>query len=331
MLTYLKFGFHTAMGGNNDGITADYFKPLDDAQLPIIIKSIGDYGIIAQVLDLARISGVKHVAAYRQPGHDLPNYDLDPDEAWGEHWFGLIQDLPPEYLTTDFYRTNTILHVVNEIDKNLSDWVGWFCLAGAKYAVEAGYRFGFPSFSTGEPETDHWETPGMLAFLDYAGNHKANVVIDLHEYSLEVDDIWAPRDEDTGFTGYWHIGRFKNMLSVCDKHSIPYPIITIGEFGWAETDVPDPNKAMLDIEEVQWLYSDFPNMIGAFIWYLGPWHGSMDLANKTHKLIKPLTQLALAYEGNEMTYPELTKHTIHILPQDIKEQCFTKVRNTPTS
>ncbi len=124
--TYLKFGFHTAVGGNNDGITADYFKPLDDARLPIIIKSIGDYGIIAQVLDLAKISGVKHVAAYRQPHYDLPNYTLEPDIAWSAHWYNLIQALPPEYLTTDFYKTNTILHVVNEIDRNLSDWVGWF-------------------------------------------------------------------------------------------------------------------------------------------------------------------------------------------------------------
>jgi len=315
--SYFKFGFHTSIGGKNDGITANYFLPLDNAGLPIVLKSIGDFGICQEVLELQRASGVKHVVAYRDAHAEYftPNYDVEPQAAWDLHWQSLYQNLPPEYLASEFYKANCILHPINEPNKEMSDWLGWFCYAGAVFAVENGYRFGFPSFSTGEPEYEHWETPGMLAFLDYAGNHKANVVIDLHEYSLQVNDIWAPRDPD-GNIGYWRVGRFTELFEVCYLNDIPLPLVTIGEFGWEENDIPNSEQAMVDMRDVQDELYHVNNILGAFIWYLGQWHGSMYLANKTHQLIGPVAEEALKYEGANMEEPNVVKHKIHLFPQD---------------
>lgn len=324
-MTQMRIGFHTAVGGINQGITRDYFIPLDNAGIPIVLKSVSDFGICEEVLRFKQLSGVDHVVMFRMsdedhPEWDLPNYDLPPQEAFHDHWNTLSNVLPPEYLASNYYCENVILQIINEPDKNRADWLGWFCYEAGQFAVANNLIFAMPSFSTGEPEKDHWETPGMLAFLDYAGNHKDHVMIDLHEYSLSNDDIWAPRVPDT-HPGFWRVGRFQFMLDVCSAHAIPFPKITIGEFGWNEETAPDAELAMEHIIEANSLYDSFGDLIvGAGIWCLGPWHGN--IATQVHDLIVPVANYALMLGGPmpQPDEPNRIKHTIHLLPQDTTKE-----------
>lgn len=313
----MRIGFHTAVGGKNDDITRDYILPLDREGIPIVLKSVGDFGIGVEVLELKRNSGVNHIFMFRVIGYDVPNYDLPPQQSFDDHWQALYQVLPTEYLSSNFYRDNVILQIINEPDKNKSDWLGWFCYAAGQFAVANGLRFAMPSFSAGEPEPEHWEAPGMLAFLDYAGSHKHNVLVDLHEYSLDKSDIWAPRDPN-GQTGFWHVGRFQNLFDVCDAHGIPHPHLTIGEFGWESTTAPYELEAMVDLIQVNALYDRFEG-IHAVIWCLGPWNG--DIADRVHDLFVPVKDYALQQGPSDPPIPpgqepRRIKHTIHITPQD---------------
>ena len=313
----MRIGFHTAVGGNNTGIGSNYFTPLNEAGVPIILKSVGDFGICREVLELKRASGHDHVVMFRIIGCDVPNYDLPPDDSFRDHWMCVYPKLPPEYIDSEFYKSNTILQIINEVDKQRADWLGWFCLEAGQFAVANGYRFAMPSFSTGEPEKEHWETPGMLAFLDYASEHRDNVLIDLHEYSLSKDDIWYPRNDD-GSPGFYHVGRFQDLLDVCDDHGIRYPLITFGEFGWESTTAPYVPEAMEHLIEVNALYDYFGDVVvGAAMWCLGPWSG--DVTERVHDLIVPVKDYALQQgppDPPSNGEPKTIKHTIHITPQD---------------
>jgi murein DD-endopeptidase MepM/ murein hydrolase activator NlpD len=299
---YLRIGFHTATGGNNNGIGQYYFDPLQAAGLPIVLKSIGDFGICAEVIDRDPGETINHVVAFRPVGHDTPNYNVDPAVAFSDHWLSITRDdnFPAEYLSSDHYKRRIILTIINEPDKNRSDWLGRFCHAAGQFAVASGLRFALPSFAAGEPEESHWETPGMLAFLQYACQHPNNVVIDLHEYSYDVEDIWAPRNPD-GSIGYWHIGRFKKVLDVCARHGFGKPNFVIGEWGWEERDIPAPGPAMMDVAEINDSLYDQYQVLGAFTWYLGPNYGNIHI--KTNQLIQPVGQLALTYDGNPTPIP----------------------------
>jgi len=298
-MSYLRIGFHTATGGFNNGIGLHYFDPLQAAGLPIVLKSIGDFGICKEVLDRDPNETINHVVAFRMVGHDVPNYNAEPATAFSDHWLSIVRDdnFPAEYLSSDHYKRRIILTIINEPDKSRSDWLGWFCHAAGQFAVAAGLRFALPSFSAGEPEPHHWETPGMLAFLQYACQHPRNVLIDLHEYSYNVNDIWAPRNPD-GSIGYYQVGRFKKVVELCQQRGFGTPNFVIGEWGWEERDIPDPSRALLDIISVNdSLYDRYP-ILGAFTWYLGP--GFSDIGIQTNQIIQPVGALAVTYEGEPM-------------------------------
>ena len=59
-MAHMRIGFHTAVGGYNDGITEDYFVPLDNAGVPIILKAVDDFGICEEVLNLSESMGSPH-------------------------------------------------------------------------------------------------------------------------------------------------------------------------------------------------------------------------------------------------------------------------------
>jgi len=83
--------------------------------------------------------------------------------------------------------------------------------------------------------------------------------------------------------------------------------------------VPPPEKAIVDIRKVGELYSRFPEVEGAAIWYLGPDFGG--IANKAQRLIKPVTDFTLNHrfevpEGSgKIDVPEIDGTPQPIVPE----------------
>lgn len=293
MKAFNKIGFHTSVGGNPTGI-GDWMKALDAANIPFFIKATDSMtGLFdAQQLIYARNhaneEAVPHTLVFRRSTHngesyDLPDYDKAPEAAAAEHWQKHKAQLPPELDPKLVW-----IETINEPRKEVAwaDWLGNFAYYTAQMALADGYKYAAFGYSTGTPDEGAWETDGMLRYLELCQDHPDDLAIALHEYSLVVDDIWYLR-------GY-HIGRFRLLYDVCDKYRLERPKTLITEWGWTHTRVPsDPKKAIQDIKEVGELYAKYPELLGAAMWYLGP--GFSGIANRTQKLIKPVTDFTLTH------------------------------------
>jgi outer membrane biosynthesis protein TonB len=291
-----KIGFHTGPAGNPTGI-GDWMRALDKARIPFCLKSADHYGTIFEAQELMKksseigVSPVPHVLIFRfsseKDGYDYdvppyknPKYADDPEGGARLHWRKTLAKLPPE-----FDKKRVWLEVINEVDKNLCDWLGRFAVQIAKLAQRDGYKVSLFSWSSGEPEPSCWETPGMLAYLRICAKRPSQVAVALHEYSFVENDIFDQFP--------FKIGRFQYLFQVCDKHNIPRPRVHITEWGWQYDSVPPPEKAIKDIQKAGELYAPFPEIEGAAIWYLG--HGYADIANKAQRLIKPVTEFTLKH------------------------------------
>lgn len=274
ILGYNKIGFHTGPAGNRQGIS-DYFRKLDAAGVPIYIKSVDDAGPIFEVQELGKVSGVEHIMVYRKHGggFELPNYNNDPIAEARIHYDRHVSAWPPEL---DY--TKVWMETINEPDKNRSEWLAIYSLEIAKLAVADGRKVAAFSWSTGEPEVEHWESPEMLAYFRYAAEHPDNVAVSLHEYSLVSNEI-------TRFYPYL-VGRFQLLYEVLDKRGIDRPTTLITEWGWAATSLPPVEEAMEDIAWTNQLYNAYPQILGAGLWYLGA--NFEDIANDAQKLIEPV-------------------------------------------
>lgn len=277
-----KIGFHTGPGGNATGI-GDYFRALDAAGIPFMIKSVDSYGPVFEASELAKKSGVPHILVYRMsttgqnhsydfdvPPYKDPKYVNDPEGGAVLHWQKTKEKMPPE-----FDKERTWLEPINEVDRNYCDWLGRFAVHIANLAHQEGYKVSLFAWSSGEPEPEGWEEPGMLAYLRLCAQRPSQAAVALHEYSYTTADILDAYP--------YKIGRFKFLFDVCDKHGIARPTVHITEWGWALNDVPPPEKAIKDIKKVGELYARYPEIEGAAIWYLGPGFGG--IANKAQRLI----------------------------------------------
>ncbi len=281
-----KIGFHVGSGGTQEGLK-DYLTALDAAGVPIFLKSANYAEPLYIVQQLMKESGVDHILVYRDVDEDLKEYEysLDPEVAAEMLWRRNVAAVPPELDAKSIW-----LETVNEPDKNRSRWLAEFSLASAEIAVAEGYKYAAFSWSSGEPEPTDWESPEMLAFLRFAGEHPDQVAIALHEYSYVKEDI--------GYIYPWLIGRFQKIFRVADAHGIPRPTILITEWGWEYTKLPqaedevDVAQAMADIEWASWLYAAYPEVKGAAIWYLGPGFSNID--EQTQQLIAPLQEYSLS-------------------------------------
>lgn len=274
-----KIGFHTGINGNTEGLD-EWMESLDAAGIPIVLKTVDNAEPIYKAQLLAEESGVPHVLIYRKSGlgYDIPNYDATPADAAEAHWVLHRNEFPPELDPSLVW-----IETVNEVDKEKSEWLGEFALETAKLAVADGYKWAAFGWASGTPEPEHWESPAMLDFLRFAGNNPEDVAIALHEYSYIVDDIGA---------GYpFLLGRFQELFNICDQNRIKRPTVLITEWGWEYQDVPDPAKALIDIQWASWLYAGYPQVKGAAIWYLGGNFG--DIAIQAQKLITPVQEYSL--------------------------------------
>jgi murein DD-endopeptidase MepM/ murein hydrolase activator NlpD len=283
------FGFHDGPGGNSTGIGKPdgYMPTLDQAGIPSFIKSADHYGVIFEQAEISSVSGnpfwgIFRIADGGDPdfNYDVPLYHLPPQEAAGIHWQKTLAHLPPE-----FDKNRVWLELINEPDKNRSDWLGWFGVECAILALRDGYKIAMFGFSTGEPDPDDWETPGMIEYLTLCSLHPDRLAVALHEYSLDRNDI------QYGFP--YLIGRFQFLFEVCDDQGIPRPNIFITEWGWEYQNVPDPVSAIADITWAHGVYSPFPEVKGMGIWYLGSGYG--DIHNQTQRLIAPVTEFMVAH------------------------------------
>jgi hypothetical protein len=272
-LAYVKVGLHAGPGGNARGL-GEYLEALASVGVPVMIKSVDNYGVCLQALT----ESPDNVTVFRMTGGDLelPGYDLPPEAAADQHWARILAALPQDF------DQSTWLEVMNEPDKSRADWLGHFAYRIAELALRDGYRFAAFGWSSGEPEPEHWQTPGMTAFLTLASQHPEQLAVAVHEYSYSVDDI------ANGYPDL--VGRFQALFRICDESGIARPTVFVTEWGWEAERVPSVEQAMDDIAWASELYAAYPEVRGAALWYLGGGYG--DIADRAQRLILPLRYYA---------------------------------------
>jgi hypothetical protein len=292
-LAFNKIGFHIQIFGSRAGLS-DYIEELDAAGVPAVLKTANDAEYLFKAQELAQVSGVEHVLIYRDTTHgrDIPNYALDPITAARLSWAENRLVFPPELDPAMVWMETT-----NEPDRTKSAWLAEFALEQAKLAVREGARFAAFGWAGGEPEPENWESPEMLEFLAYAAQHPDQVAVALHEYSGRTSDI--------GFEYPFRVGRFQALFEAADKHGIARPTVLITEWGWEHNHVPEPQKAMEDIQWAAWLYAAYPQVKGAAIWTLGEGGGEFgDIGDEAIKLVEPVQDYSL---GNFFLYSPGTR------------------------
>lgn len=280
-LATVKIGFHTAGGGNASGLD-EWMHRLDAAGVPFFLKSADSAQPLFAAQEIMKQSGVPHTLVYRRVGneYDVPNYALPPDEAARQHWQLHMEAWPPELDPSLVW-----IETINEVDKNRAEWLAQFALATAQLALDDGYKWAAFGWSSGEPESEQWQSPAMLQFLRLAAQHPERLAIALHEYSYLENDIAHEYP--------FKLGRFQALFRVCDQYGIPRPTVLITEWGWTYVSVPTPERALQDIAWAANMYAQFPQVKGAAIWYLGG--GFSGIANQAQQLIYPVMVYSLTH------------------------------------
>ncbi|MFN2188101.1 MAG: hypothetical protein ACK2T3_05005 [Candidatus Promineifilaceae bacterium] len=274
-LGFVKIGFHTGAGGNRTGL-GEWMRYLDSAGVPFFLKAADDAGPLYEAQQIVRESDVPHTLVFRKTGdaYDTPNYDLPPREAARQHW-----ELHKAAFPAELDPKLVWIETINEVDKERSEWLGYFATETARLAMEDGYRWAAFGWSSGEPEMTDWTTHSMLEFLRLAGEHPDDIAIALHEYSYLAGDI--------GHEYPFKMGRFQLLFEITDLYEIPRPTVLITEWGWEYGDIPGVEDALRDIRWAAEMYAQYPEVKGAALWYLGD--GYRGIADKAQRLIVPLT------------------------------------------
>lgn len=314
-----KVGFHIGPGGYSSDLDR-YFEKLDEADIRFMLKAVDDYEPIRQA---GRFSNADHIFLFRLSREALEqaqlSYGRSPEDAAAEHWGHIEAHLP-----ADFDRERVWLEPLNEVDPNRSDWLGSFAVAFADIAKQEELRVLQFAWSSGTPEVDQWETPGMLAYLERCSAAPERLGIALHEYSYDYRNIWRQRGD--------LIGRFMQLFYTCDRHGHARPTTFISEWGWETNRVPTPEIAIDHIQQVNELYAPFPEIIGAALWYLGGDQSHRTISKQTARLIKPLTDFArnwrLDIEPSQPLNPHLPPVAIpprpEVEPEDMGGERFDR-------
>jgi hypothetical protein len=255
--------------------------------VPFFLKSADDAGPLFDAQQIVRDSDVPHTLVFRRSGdeYDTPDYDLPPKEAARQHW-QLHKDAFPAELDPEIVWIETI----NEVDKERSEWLGYFAIETARLALDDGFRWAAFGWSSGEPETNDWTSHSMLEFLRMAGDYPDRIAVALHEYSFISEDIAHQYP--------FKVGRFQHLFEIVDSYGIPRPTVLVTEWGWEYGDVPSVDEALRDIDWAAAMYAPYPEIKGAAVWYLGG--GYEDIAVKAQRLVLPLTEYSM---GNYYAIP----------------------------
>lgn len=292
-MAFLKInGFHTATTGRPDGI-GDFLRDVDAAGVPFFAYCVDGTTSLVDAQEIMRNSDVPHHAVFRRSSFpenegssSVPDYNETPEEAARKQWISHRDRWPEELDPTIIYG-----ETVNELRKEVewADWIGNFCYHTGLLALQNGFKWCGPSYSTGTPDEEAWEAPGMLRFLDLCQQHPDRLAVAVHEYSLSTKDIM---NGDGNL-----IGRIRFLVEACKKHNIRTPDIFITEWGWTERNIPRVGTAKEHILQAGELYAKYPAIKGAAIWALSGGWGSLD--KQTARLMKPLTELLI-----ETRYPD---------------------------
>lgn len=297
-MTYNKIGFHAAVPGNLNG-WGDYVRSLDAAGIPAGVMSVGGGGIGDIIGCWEAGSTVPHVVGVRymppDGSQDVPPYGSDPRQAAVAWWGWLYPRIGGDVKA---HKDKVWIVTGNELNKNQSDWLGRFYVELATIMHGEGFKLCALNFSAGEPEPEHWEMPGMLAYLQLCAARPQDTAVGLHEYSYTIADIFSKKVGDNQFVPmepgdeYTLVGRFRKLHAVCDARGLRRPTILITEFGWQQETVPDVSTAMAHVAKAAALYAQHPNILWAGIWTLQNWHSGC-IPNCVQALITPLRDYTL--------------------------------------
>lgn len=284
-----KVFFHAGAPCRGCGGLEEMWAKLDAAGIRFGVYSVEDGG-------MAGVSAVRYAHAdpiiFRVLATDVAPYHLTPQAAAEAQWALLLSRLPAEVMAN---KSRIWIELGNEQDKGRADWLGHYYVALAGLALAQGYRLCGPGWSTGEPEPEHWRTPGWLAYLRLCAKHPERLAVTVHEYSLEADDVMA--------SAPWLVGRFQDLFAACDENGIARPVVFVTEAGWTHDDLPHAEKAKADIDALARLYARFPQVKAAFLWTLIGGGDKITLAAELNALMPWLTEYSLATRFPEVEAP----------------------------
>ncbi|MEM7799892.1 MAG: NBR1-Ig-like domain-containing protein, partial [Chloroflexota bacterium] len=281
-----KIGFHTGNGGDHERLEA-YFSELDAAKIPFVIKSVDDYQPIEMGLAFDQ---AEHLFVYRlstlgqdnEVEFDVPLTDRSPSDAATIHWNELDSLLPE-----NFDRARVWLEPIITPDPEKIEWMGQFAVAYADIALREGFKLLMFSWNTSTPALEDWQQESILAYLRLCAEHPDQLGVALKEFSFDPNDIWTER----GF----RIGYFNQLFDACDLNGIARPTVVLTEWGWSSVDMPDAELALEQIREVNELYGQYPEILGAALWRLGS--GSKNLSNQVERLLPLLIRFSTQWSA----------------------------------
>jgi hypothetical protein len=277
----VKIGFHvTLLEPDETAVLDNWLARLDEAGVPVFIKTVDNAEPLFKAQELRRESGVPHILVYRSTG-SVPHYELPPEQAAQIHWESHRDLFPPELDPSQVW-----IETLNEPDRTQAEWLGKFALETARLAMADGFRWAAFGWAAGEPEPEQWQTPAMQAFLKLAAENPDKLAVAVHEYSYLKEDI--------GHEYPYKIGRFQELFNITDSMGIARPTVLITEWGWEHDNIPKGvDDAMRDIKWAAKLYAAYPQVQGAATWNLGVGCCFGDISDQVQRIIDPLTEYSL--------------------------------------
>ncbi len=277
-LGFVKIGFHTTILEER-GVLDSWMQQLDQAGVPIFLKTVDNAEPIFKAQELMKESGVPHTLVFRSSG-SVPFYELPAAQAAQLHWEEHRKKFPPELDPSVVW-----IETLNEPDRTRAEWLGQFAQETARLAMADGFRWAAFGWASGEPEPEHWQTPGMLAFLRLAGENPDRLAVALHEYSYLEDDLAHEYP--------YKVGRFQELFRIADAQGFPRPTVLITEWGWQYNDIPPVGQVMDELKWAAELYAQYPQVKGVGIWNLGTGCCYGDISEQVQEIIDPVTAFSL--------------------------------------
>ena len=305
-----KIGFHVANPCGGCGGIGDYFKKLEDAQVPFGVYAVDSGGVVG-------VDAVKYRHAdpiiYRDSRFDVLPYHMAPEVAARANWPRMKAGMPPEVTKNKsriWYETG------NEPskEKHEAEWLGHYLFHIALQALQEGYKICGPGWAAGTPEAQTWYAMGWEDYLNLCEQFPDRVAVTLHEYSYSLDIL---KDENGKPSYPYQIGRYQALLKACDSLGIKHPTIFITETGWTLDAMPPDPKAKEDIRWLTAFYDQSVEVDAAFLWTLQNGAGNGNLPWRLNALIDWLADWNIQYtEEHKMPDKVWYKSKPYLLPQN---------------
>lgn len=269
-----KIGLHGAGVGNYNGF-GSYLSSAVNNKFRIVLQQTDADGQLAEIQSLNRPGDV---LVFRRTGpiEYLP-YTGNPEQLAKERMATLFAAWPATLNPSRVWMCS-----INEPSKELSDrqFLARYELECCKIALGEGRRYLAFGWSTGTPEPEWWDHPVATEIIELCSQNPDFLGIRLHEYSL---------DANLKYQFPYLVGRYRVLLAKCDDRGLEYPTIVIGECGWKADKITVSHAEFMN--QVTWLqevYGEHPNVLGAAIWTLGQWTGSVvsDLSSRLPYLVE---------------------------------------------